>query len=317
MKVSELEGMIKSGHRPGGMTYSQYSNLLKSANRKPVSRAAFEKAEQMDEEPDEDDEEDEDEDDDDTEKSVRVGADALRKSISAYSAVSTSVRAHSTGADRMAYLQDRLDSGVITKSERQELATRIAADDDDGGDLRKSLSDRIDEDGSDSGRIVKANGFLKSLVDGIDGSLESMSEQVSRDSAATRQLLHGQGELIKSLAGLALRQSDMLEEMHARLQAVESTPVRPRSVQTRVAARQMPPRPLAKSVQGDNEIGGEETLSKAQVVAGLQALTKAAMERGDNATVDRLIGVTAKYESTRQIAPQHYAAAAAAFNGSV
>lgn len=294
MTHEDLHKMLSKGKRPKGMGYGDYSSMMKAAGKKPMSREDYEDMEE----------------DEDTEKSI--DSDALVKAMNAYETVAETIGVE--GGDREAYLRARLENNTITKSERVELGALLAGTAEGPSEpLRKSLDSRIDDADPASGRLVRANDFLKSMVYSVDDALDNVYEAVSRENAQTRDLVKSQGDVLRQLGGYAVQlgelvksQSEVIDELRGRLGMVERQPVPPRS-QRPVDPRAVQTRTLAKSSVSDE---GGQTLSKAQINAGFRHLVKEAHDSGDGQLVKALTHEAAKYETTRQIKRSTYEAIA-------
>ena len=295
MTYDSMDKMIKMGKRPQGLGYGDYSSLMKGAGKEPM---------------DSDEYDDMDEADEKYGKSVE--SDALSKAMEAYDAIEAAVN---DGGNREGVLLAKASSNTISKSEREELSQILAG----GGEvLRKSLEEYIDDDDPDSGGLVRANGFLKSLTASIDDSLEAMHDTVSKEGSASRELLRAQGQLTKSMAVIALQTSDRLNDaleiiksLQGRVDSVERTPVRARARRT-VDPRSVVRRPLAKSSIADDTEDNGDKLSKSQILQGLRKLTDEAVSKGDKTSLTEIAFVISKVEAGGGIQRNHYDAAKAA-----
>ena len=234
-----------------------------------------------------------------TEKSD-VGAADLLKAIEAYETVESAIS--ESGTSRETYLTARLDSNTITKSERAELGRLWAQVEDAEPELpnfQKSFVETIGED-DDTSQMVDASPFLKSLVDGIDTQMGRVLQEMGRDGRATRELLRGQGTLIKGLGRVVVEQDDLIKSLVDRLEHVESTPVGRRSVRTATP----PERRISKSMVGE----ADDNLSKSQVGGALRTLMIAASERNDQQAMEQIKFETAAWEQTGALKPSMLAA---------
>lgn len=300
MTYDSMDKMIKMGKRPHGMGYGDYSSLMKKAGKTPM---------------DSDDYDDMDEADEGYGKSIT--SSALSKAMDAYDAVEEGI---SYGDNREGQLLAKASNNTITKSERSELSHLLAG----GEALRKSLDEYIDDDDPASGELVRANDFLKSLTVSIDESLESVHSAVTKDGAASRQLLKAQGQLTKAVAEVALETSErladaleLIKSMEDRIDTVERKPVPARARRT-VDRRNVKPRMLAKSAIEGGEGGGQggdaDKLSKSQILMGLRKLTDEAVQKGDKESLREIAFVISKVEAGGGIQRNHYDAAAAALS---
>ncbi len=291
--MKNFMNMVKGGRRPRGMGYSDYTSMCKGEDEEPMSEEDYNAME-------------EDEEGEEYERKSISGSDLL-KSIQDYQAVADAVHG-GPGASRVELLEARMQAGTLSKSERVELGkiwAGEAAPQETGTELRKSLREHLSDLGDGSDDFLDASDWLQSLTSSIDTSLDELTKSFTSDSRATRQLLRGQGDLIKSFAVHAVKQAELLETLANRLEVVEGTPRRPRAVTSQPAQG----RPLAKSVSGNaGPVGGASssgqlrgTLNKAQVFQGLQSLTKSAADREDAPALDRLNRAAALFESTGEI----------------
>tara|TARA_Y100000034_G_scaffold25667_1_gene30284 strand:- start:403 stop:1323 length:921 start_codon:yes stop_codon:yes gene_type:complete len=285
--------------RPAGLTYEVYKSQCNAKGLRALSKAAFESLpesedkDDKDEEEEEEDEEEEEEDSDKSETSGGVDPDALEKALADYEAVENGLDLSGDTGDRETYLTARLDAGTISKSERQELGRIWSGDyadyDNDDDTVSKSLEDGIRED-DDSGDLLDASLFLKSMVDGIEDRLSGVEGEVRGSRTATMELVKAQGGLIKAMAGEIKRQSRINGALEERLGIVEKSPAPRRSVGA-------DPRDVRSRELGKAKVGGDadDTLSKSQIFTGLRSL----MQKADNDRArDQLAHATAKFEST-------------------
>lgn len=253
----------------------------------------------MDADEDDADDDDEGEDMEQSKKARKsvVSASDLLKSIDAYDATDRALR--EGGTSRESFLTAKFDAGTLSKSERRELG-RIWAGEDTGPDygenLHKSLYDIVSDD-EDSGALVDASDFLKSLVAGVDVRMTSVADEVSRQGRATRELLKAQGSLVKSLAKIVAQQDNVIKALGDRLGTVESTPAPRRSVSAR--QQNVRGRGLAKSVTAGS--AGDDKLTKSQIQQGLRTLMLHASEEHDDAAMDKITHATALYEQTGRL----------------
>lgn len=302
MDYKTLAKSLSAGRRPAGMSYREYTAIMRKSGKEPESEEEYEER----------DEEDDEGDDDEAEKSLRVEGDALRKSMRTYETVESGLPI--AGGSRMGYLQARLENGTITKSERTELGALLMGDDERGSgtSMRKSMSERIDDDSAESGRLVRANDFLKSLVASIDDSLDAVHDGIVRENSQTRDLVKAQGEMVRQLGGFAVRlgeivedQSEMIKSLQERLGMVERQPVPPRARRTVNPSSVREP-PLSKSVKGG---GRSEGLSKGQILDGFRRLVvRAADVEKNEQLVKSLTEQGALYEQTGRIKKSTYEA---------
>lgn len=278
--------------RKTGMSFKSYTAMCKASGDEPMDEKDFNAL------PEKDD------DSEEAEKSDRTTVRDLLKSLDAYEAVEAALEGG--GASRETYLMGRVTSGTISKSERSELSAiwdrrdggGAAADRGAGGDIRKSLADTVEET-PDGKRMIDASDFLKSLVDGVDASLDRVEATMSRESAASRQLLKAQGALIKGLAHEVLTIGNVNAALARRLGLVEREPVAPRA---RTAdPRTVVNREIAKGGHGEDAPNTE--LKKSEVVAGLRALVIKADKAGDSLAIDKLADATASFETSGRLAP--------------
>lgn len=324
-----MAGMLKGmKQRPAGMTYKTYKAMCAKADMEPMDEESFkampimkgempeflkeklgkgdeDQPDFMDDDEGDDEEEEEEEDEDEGEdmeqsrkarKSMITASDLL-KSIDAYDATDRALR--EGGTSRESFLTAKFDAGTLTKSERRELGRIWASNDDDvdhSDNLHKSLYDIVSDD-DDTGALVDASDFLKSLVSGVDTRMTSVADEVSRQGRATRELLKAQGSLVKSLAGIVAQQDQIIKALGDRLGVVESTPAPRRSVSAR--QQNVRGRGLAKSVTAGT--ADNETLSKAQIQQGLRTLMLHASEERDESAMDKITHATALYEQTGRL----------------
>jgi len=301
IKISDLIKSLEKGVRPAGLGYGDYSAAMRKAGKDPMSKAEYEEKEEEDD--DDDDEEEEEEEEEEAEKSLKVDGAALRKSINTYDTVEGGIQTQ--GGSREAYLRARLDNGTITKSERNEFGHLLMGEDDSRGTpMRKSLSERIEDDNPDSARLVRANDFLKSLTASIDDSLESVHEAISQESAQTRDLVKAQGDMVRMLAGYSMslgeiveEQTEIIKSLRGRVDDVERQPASRRAHQTPKGPDRK--RPLNKSVIGDDS--ADDGLKREQILHGFRILVKSAAEDGDNKLAKSLTEQSAVFESTSRI----------------
>jgi hypothetical protein len=295
-KSDYYKACLAKGKRPQGMGYGDYSSYMKAEGGDPM---------------DEDDyngmEEDEDgmrekstvsKSDTNNNQEETVDADALSKALEDYD--NTEDALGTAGNSRESYLQARLDAGTITKSERKELGGLWADDGADEAPMRKSLGQEIEDDNEDAAALVDASEFLKSLVDSVDRSLDSVTAEVTRDGHATRELLKAQGGLVKALVRdqiesrqLIKSQSEIIAELGKRLGVVEGTPA-PRRAVGKHDPRSVQGRQFAKSASAASD--GDDQLSKSQVNHGLRTLMIKADEAGDDKAKQRIAHATARFE---------------------
>ena len=235
------------------------------------------------------------EEDADKAAKAQVTVDDLVKSIDAYDALETATGDDSDG--REAYLNARMIAGTLSKGERQEYG-RLLAGDKAEAPLRKSLTDQLDEDTTE---LVDASDFLKSLVGGVEQTLEATTEEVLSSNRATRELLKSQGSMLKGMARLVVSQNEVIKSLGARLATVESKPRDRRS--QRSYAQQG--RPLAKSAANNDD--GDQ-LTKAQIGQGLDILVRKAAEADDDIAMKRITHATALFETSGAVNPNIQAA---------
>jgi hypothetical protein len=282
------------------MSYEDYMKNATEGGLSYMSKGEYEDAEGAG------DDEEEEEEEEETEKS-EIGAMDLLKAISDYDAVESALI--ESGSSRESYLRARFDAGTISKSERQEYGRILAGDADEAAaPLRKSMTERIEESDDDASHLVDGSAFLKSLVDSVDSSLDAVTQEVTRDGAATRQLLKAQGGLVRQQAHVILGLSDRLEKSESvidalaqRLNIVARQPAPMRAIGSH-DPRNVRARPLAKSVTGGDALGGTtqsgvDDLSKAQVTQGLRTLVQQAADRDDQQALSVLTQASAKFES--------------------
>jgi len=229
------------------------------------------------------------------EKSLSVSD--LLKAVEAYEAVEDTLT--KSGTNRETFLQARLDSGTITKSEKIELG-KIWANEvevEEAPELAKSVTAQVSDDGGND--LIDASDFLKSLVDGIDGRMDKVEGEIVRDGLATRELMKAQGSLLKGLAGVITQQDDLIKSLVDRIEVVEKTPAPKRAVSTSSGA--VVGRGLTKSSIG--EANAEDILSKGQIHAGLRSLIQKAGQENNEAAMDRVVQETARFEQTGILSP--------------
>jgi hypothetical protein len=287
---------IAKGKKPAGMGYGDYSSCMQKAGEEPMDESDYN---DLDEDGDEDEEKSE---------AGEVDPDALSKALRAFDNITAA--AAGAGDSRESYLKAKFDAGTITKSERQEYGRILAGEDDGEEPFRKSMTERISDTDDESGRLVEANGFLKSLVDSIDDALDHVTSEVARESKATRELLKSLGEISKA-------QSHIIRDLHQRLATVENSPRQPRAVTTQ--PRQVVERGIAKSNGGGGSrsaaAGGEDKLTKSQTLAGLRRLMDQAIEKSDQKAIAMISHETAKIENGGPISKRMYEAVVAELNG--
>lgn len=221
----------------------------------------------------------------------------LMKAIDAYSTVEDAL-AVDPDTSREDFLTARLDAGTISKSERSELGriwSGSEPEDEEAEPMHKSLTETIRED-DNSGHLVDASDFLRTLVKGVDTRMEQVLGEVNRDGRATRELMKAQGSLIKSLAHHASQQDELIKAMATRLEQVESSPAPRRAVTARPDSARN--REFSKSVIAES---GDNRLNKAQVTDGLRALMIHASESDDQGAMNRIAHATSLYEQTGEI----------------
>ena len=223
------------------------------------------------------------------EKSVSV-ADLI-KAVNAYEAVEDTLI--KSGTNRETFLQARLDSGTITKSERVELGKIWAGQVDETETLSKSVNSKVESDGNSE--LIDASDFLKSIVGGIDSRMDKVEGEILRDGLATRELMKAQGTLLKGLAGVLSEQDDLIKSLVNRLEAVEGSPAPKRSVSTDSGA--VAGRGISKSVVGETA-PGPVGLTNDQIHGGLRGLMTRAGENKNKEAMDRIVQATALYEQT-------------------
>lgn len=302
--------ILARGMRPEGMTYKSYKDLvgMEKGEEGVLSQDAFkalpvegsegDESDNESEASDEDEDEDEDteEEDDDMEKKKAkksMSVSDLLKSVDAYDAVEEALA--ESGTSRESYLQAKLDSGTISKSERQELGSIWSGDNSEDGEgevLSKSVTSHVEDEGN--AELIDASDFLKSLVGGIDQRMDKVETEVIRDGRATRELMKAQGALLKGLAGVIAEQDEIIKSLNERVETVETTPAQRRSVSTQSGA--VVSRGLAKSAIGETNVGGDMT--KSQIKGGLRSLMVHASESQDDAAMDRITHATALFEQT-------------------
>lgn len=259
--------------RPKGMSYAK------------ACSSGLIKAEDMDEDsynklP----EKDEDEDEKEMSKSVHV--QGLLKSIDAYSRVASAAAA----PDRRTFLLSRAAEGAASASEEAELA-RILGGSQRG--MAKSLVEEVYTMADDQGReILDAQTLVSQMFGGISNRLEALQKSMEQGSGNTRAILHAQGELIKSMAGLLIDQE-------RRLGHVERTPVAPRGI-TRATGHV---RELGKNTGGG---GGEEPapLTKSLAMQGLNRMAQKALASRDTMAHQRITHAIAKLELGQGVDPE-------------
>ena len=221
----------------------------------------------------------------------------LMKAIDAYSSVEDALTTP-TDTSREDFLTARHDAGTISKSERAELGrmwSGAGEEDEVEAPLQKSLTETLRED-DNSGHLVDASDFLRTLVKGVDTRMEQVLGEVNRDGRATRELLKAQGGLIKSLAEHAYQQDALLKAQTDRLEQFENSPAPRRAVTSRAdSARQ---REFAKSGIAES---GDNSLNKSQVTDGLRALMIHASESDDTGAMNRIAHATSLYEQTGEM----------------
>jgi hypothetical protein len=310
--------VLARGMRPADLTYKSYSEIMleKGGDDELLDEDTFKAlpVEEGDNSPDDDDEEEDTDDDDESEeegedmekkkkakKSGDVSVSDLMKSVEAYTAVEEALS--ESGNSRESFLQARLDSGTISKSERQELGRLWADEDEDDNSeaLSKSVADVLGED-EDTSNLVDASDFLKSLVGGIDQRMDAVETEVCRDGRATRELLKAQGSLLKGLCNVIAEQDGIIKGLGDRVETVEGSPAPRRAIQT--STGQVVSRQLAKSVIGESN----DDLTKGDIKSGLRTLMIHASEQTDDAAMDRITHATALFEQTGNI-PQNVMAA--------
>lgn len=236
-------------------------------------------------------------------------AEQLLKAIGDYEVVEAAATAGEL--DRESVLKAKLDEGVITKAEQQELGQLWAGLTDPVAQghepLRKSIDQLIDDDDDpDAAEMRDASPFLKSLTASINDTLSAVRDDVLRDGTTTRTLLRGQGALIKSMGHVMAEQEELIKSqgeiigaLGARLGVLERQPVVRKS-------QGSDPRDVRGRQLGGGSIGGESggasnKLSKAQVFQGMEALLQKASDARDEAAMDKLIHGISMFESTGQI----------------
>jgi len=279
---------LKAGKRPQGMGYGDYSSMMKADGGEPMDEEDYDGMEEDEDGPGR------------VDKSETISAYSLAKALESYDSVEDALG--SAGNSRESYLQARLDAGTITKSERAEIGKIWqGVDEDDGGTIRKSFAEVVAEEDEDAADLIEASDFLKSLIASVDNSLNSVSDEVTRDGYATRELLKAQGGLVRALVKdqiesrqLLKSQNEVIEVMRQRLGIVERTPAVKRSVGNH-DPRSAPGRELAKSSVGGSARGSDQ-LSKSQVSHGMQSLMVKASEKGDSKAMDLITHASARFE---------------------
>lgn len=299
--------------------YDLYKATCLAKGEAPMSQDDFDKQHA---EPDGDEgkggkgDNDGDEGKNDMSKSATDGADRLSKALETFDTVMDA--ADERSVSREVILKSRLDSGVITGQEKAELSRiwlgQAEPGSGDSVNVRKSLTDYLDEDGS---KIVDASPLLKSLFDGMDARLAGVEGNHLVEQRTTR-------DMVKSLAGLVREEgaglvkaltllgdvTKALDTITARLEGIETTPVSPRAVI--VKSRDAQPRKLGEAAGGGAD---PKALTKAQVTGAMRLLMKAADDAGDSPLVSRLADATIRYDSTGELDAANLAAVRAVLAG--
>lgn len=283
MTREELQNLTA---RPKGMSHSNYARLCKAEGCEPMSKQAYKALPEGDE----------DDEDDDAEKGG-IEVPDLVKSLQDYEAVEAAILPPS----RRDQLRDKLVKGTITPEEEREYGGLLSGSSVPTGDLfSKSLVEETEE--ADTHGLVDANPLLKSLLEGIDSRIETMTEAVHGNGRQAQQLIKAQGQLIKALVGAQVQQQEINKALTARLGLVERTPNAPRAVSTRPEAVRN--RDINKGGAGGAGEAGGQTLTKSQIRSGLQLLTKSAADKGDDAAVEQLGHAMALVENGHALPPQ-------------
>lgn len=277
----KIAKMLKGGKRPKGMSYSDYSEMMKGADEEPMDQDDYESMDEAGEE----------EDDEDARKSV--AADDLQKALDDFDVL---LSASDPNSSRREKLENKFRVGTLSKSEQSELARLWQGKDTihDQEDLFKSMEDRIDEYDDDSGELVDASPFLQSLIGSVDDALETVSKSVYNEARTTRQAITGMGVLLKSTAAHALELGNLVQSLQDRLSVVETTPAAPRGITGG--------RPVARRfVKSSVDSGDGEALAKSELFKGLRLLAQDADKNGDAFVGEQVALESARLESTGQL----------------
>lgn len=304
-----LKACLSKGIRPKGMPYKDYSQFMKAEKAEAASEDDYnEMAEDGGDQGDEPDADDEKQAAAKKSEAADDGIDGdnLSKALDAYTATADALSV--AGNSRESYLQARLDSGTITKSEKSELGQLWLGASDNGSagtTLRKSVSDQLSED-PENEALINASEFVKSMVDTIDASLDTVTSEITRDGHATREFLKAQGGLIKALVQDQQQSHALIKALAERLQIVERAPAPRRSVGNH-DKRDVQRRDLSKGGASVRD-GDADQLTKAQVNQGIRSLMIKADERGDMGAKQQLAFASARFETDGVIKPNMEAA---------
>jgi hypothetical protein len=282
----------KKNATEGGMSYMNGKDYSKAEDDENGNENAA-----ADKDDDQDDEEE------GAEKSETLDATDLMKAIGDYETLEESLTM--SGGSRESMLTDKMREGTITKSEQQELGRIWSGNANGDEQLNKSLTERIEAADPDAAGLIDASDFLKSLVDETNGALSGISATVERDGRTTRNLLAGQGQLLKATAQVLSNQNALIKsqqvvinEMGRRLGVLEGEPVIRKS--QGADPRDVAPRHPG---QGGGRGGDPNALTKSQVQQGLRGLMLKAAAANDDSAIDNLSHATALYESNGRIHP--------------
>jgi hypothetical protein len=306
-KLLSVGAFLKAG---GTGSYEDYTKAAKAGNmmaededtyKAVFTKAKTAKAGDAEEPPAEaaPDEDDEDNEDDEGAEKAEISTVDLVKAVEAFDTIDEAL----AGSDnsRVSYLEQRLHAGTLSKAERVELGKLWSGEPlVKSAPVRKSITDRIREDNDTNAELINGNDFLKSLVEGVEATLDQQHTERANDSVATRQLIKSQGGLLREVAQVTVKLSDALskslktiDRLNTRLDAVEKTPAQPRSVGNHDPRAIRERKGFAKSQDGD--------LTKSQAAQGIRALLVKADQQGDVAAIDRLVHAGALLEQGRPL----------------
>lgn len=260
-----------------------------------------------------DDEGDADDEEEASEK-AQVHLNDLEKAINAFEDT-TDTLGGTQGREQ--YLMARREAGTLSKAERTELGQILIGAPQEAGDgerpapLKKSLRERLEEDGNMKD-MLDASDALGNLAAEISDSLDTLAKAINNEGARSRAFQKSEGQMLVTLGRVAVSQGEMLEKsfrminrLAKKIEEVEATPVPARGV---LAKAQTVVRVLGGGSAGGEAKGGaavegeEQPLAKAQVFTGLRKLMEKATARDDRSAVQALGTATAKFESSGVIA---------------
>lgn len=269
MTKNQLESM---SHRPAGVDYEAYKALCKAAGADAMDEDEYDA---MDEK-----------DDDSEEMEKGFSAAGLTKALAAYQVLEQGLAGGDTRTSRETLLKSRVAAGTITPDEQRELAALWSGG---GGDerrepIQKSLLEDLRDRDPEAGDLVDASEILKSMGEGIEARLGSVSATVAAGNRAAMELLKAQGQVLAETGKALVKSLGVIQRLNDRLDRVERTPGQPRAVNPKAPAR---PRDMSKGGVGS---GGSEPqpLTKARQLDGIRELTRQAFEKDDKGSIDML-----------------------------